>query len=282
MPGIRELLPALQSRDDILLGLLTGNFEEAARIKLEHFDLWRHFRCGAFGDDAADRNELVPFARRARTRAAACRTSTTPTSSSSATRRTMWRAPRPSAPLPVAVATGSFTVEQLRDQARRSCCEDLSDTAAFLRLLDSVARGRDVSQGKHWPSPVLPHRVATPRSEMRGSESAPQCAWESNPAQPARRAERPVSKTGRATGPLRFRSWRACLDSRRSRSRRLSEPVQMGTLGERGRAEAAAQSCKVQLYRAWAAQQMHEPDFVPRLPPPARRLRLARAGCRAR
>src|SRR6185503_18243610 len=62
MPGIRELLAALQARDDAFLGLLTGNFEEAARIKLGHFDLWDYFRCGAFGDDAADRNALVPFA----------------------------------------------------------------------------------------------------------------------------------------------------------------------------------------------------------------------------
>ena len=62
MPGVRPLLDALGQRDDVFVGLLTGNFEEGARIKLEHFDLWRHFRCGAFGDDAADRNALVPFA----------------------------------------------------------------------------------------------------------------------------------------------------------------------------------------------------------------------------
>ncbi len=62
MPGIRPLLDALAARRDVFLGLLTGNFEAGARIKLEHFDLWRYFRCGAFGDDAADRNALVPFA----------------------------------------------------------------------------------------------------------------------------------------------------------------------------------------------------------------------------
>ena len=62
MPGIRELLDALQQRPDVFLGLLTGNFEEGARIKLDHFDLWRYFRCGAYGDDAEDRNALVPFA----------------------------------------------------------------------------------------------------------------------------------------------------------------------------------------------------------------------------
>src|SRR5688572_12560130 len=51
MPGVNDLLSALRSRDDVSLGLVTGNFHEAARIKLEHFDLWRHFRCGAFGED---------------------------------------------------------------------------------------------------------------------------------------------------------------------------------------------------------------------------------------
>ena len=62
MPGVRDLLDTLADRRDVLLGLLTGNFVEAARIKLEHFDLWRYFRCGAYGDDAEDRNALVPVA----------------------------------------------------------------------------------------------------------------------------------------------------------------------------------------------------------------------------
>jgi phosphoglycolate phosphatase-like HAD superfamily hydrolase len=59
MPGIRALLNALAARDDVIVGLLTGNVEEGARIKLEHFDLWRYFRCGAFGDGALERNPLL-------------------------------------------------------------------------------------------------------------------------------------------------------------------------------------------------------------------------------
>src|SRR5215831_9721559 len=62
MPGIRALLDTLVDRDDVYLALLTGNFEAAARIKLEYFDLWRYFRCGAFGDQAPDRNSLLPRA----------------------------------------------------------------------------------------------------------------------------------------------------------------------------------------------------------------------------
>src|SRR5260221_6958482 len=59
MPGVRELLDALIDRDDVFLALLTGNYEAGARLKLEHFDLWRYFRCGAFGDNAPDRNMLM-------------------------------------------------------------------------------------------------------------------------------------------------------------------------------------------------------------------------------
>ena len=58
MPGVRLLLDVLSSRRDTGLALLTGNYEPSARMKLEHFDLWRYFRCGAFGDEAADRNGL--------------------------------------------------------------------------------------------------------------------------------------------------------------------------------------------------------------------------------
>ena len=64
MPGVRPLLDALSGRSDVYLALLTGNFEAGARIKLEYFDLWRYFRCGAFGDDAHDRNALLEAALR--------------------------------------------------------------------------------------------------------------------------------------------------------------------------------------------------------------------------
>src|SRR6188508_817632 len=61
-PGVRELLDALTGRDEAYVALLTGNYEAGARIKLEYFDLWRYFPCGAFGDDAPNRNGLVPKA----------------------------------------------------------------------------------------------------------------------------------------------------------------------------------------------------------------------------
>ena len=71
LPGVREVLEALDGRPDVFLGLLTGNYEQGARIKLEHFGLWRYFRCGAYGDDSLDRHARVPIAV-ARSRGAGC------------------------------------------------------------------------------------------------------------------------------------------------------------------------------------------------------------------
>ena len=62
MPGVEQLLRDLHPRPDLCIGLLTGNFARSARIKLEHFGLWPFFSCGAFGDDAAERDALVPIA----------------------------------------------------------------------------------------------------------------------------------------------------------------------------------------------------------------------------
>jgi phosphoglycolate phosphatase-like HAD superfamily hydrolase len=62
LPGVREVLDALALRDDAFLALLTGNYERGAQIKLEHFDLWRYFRCGAFGDGVHERNALLATA----------------------------------------------------------------------------------------------------------------------------------------------------------------------------------------------------------------------------
>jgi phosphoglycolate phosphatase len=62
LPGVRPLLDALADRGDVHLALLTGNYHEGARVKLEYFDLWRYFRSGAFGDESHDRNALFNVA----------------------------------------------------------------------------------------------------------------------------------------------------------------------------------------------------------------------------
>jgi phosphoglycolate phosphatase-like HAD superfamily hydrolase len=61
-PGVRELLTELTASPAVLLGLLTGNVEQGARLKLDRFGLRDHFRLGAYGSDSADRRALVPIA----------------------------------------------------------------------------------------------------------------------------------------------------------------------------------------------------------------------------
>ncbi len=62
LPGVRELLGALQPRAEVRLGLATGNFREGAELKLRHFGLWRFFEGGAFGEDGEERAKLVATA----------------------------------------------------------------------------------------------------------------------------------------------------------------------------------------------------------------------------
>jgi phosphoglycolate phosphatase-like HAD superfamily hydrolase len=61
-PGIYEVLEELKPLQDLGLGLLTGNIEQGARIKLEPFRLNEYFPSGAFGSDDEDRNNLLPIA----------------------------------------------------------------------------------------------------------------------------------------------------------------------------------------------------------------------------
>ena len=61
--GVIELLDELTGLDHAFLGLLTGNIERGARMKLAHFDLNRYFPIGAYGSDSANRLDLPAVAR---------------------------------------------------------------------------------------------------------------------------------------------------------------------------------------------------------------------------
>jgi phosphoglycolate phosphatase-like HAD superfamily hydrolase len=59
MPGIAELLDHLNRMDDLLIGLLTGNVRDGARLKLHHYGLFDYFRCGGFGDLHFERDHVA-------------------------------------------------------------------------------------------------------------------------------------------------------------------------------------------------------------------------------
>jgi phosphoglycolate phosphatase len=134
MPGARELLEALEDHDHLHLALLTGNYREAADVKLQHFELGDFFEWGAFSDDAADRNALVPIAR------SRAETYDIP---AEAIERVIVIGDTPhdiecarvADARCIAVATGGFTVEQLREAGADEVLPDLSDTQRVLSLL---------------------------------------------------------------------------------------------------------------------------------------------------
>lgn len=132
MPGIPELLDELEARDDVLLGLLTGNCLEGARLKLEKNDLWSRFRLGAYGSDAEDRNELPVIAR---SRAVSLRKDPIErTLVIGDTPRDIECARRNQA-LSVAVATGTYSRRDLLAHEPDHCFPDLSDTKTVLGQL---------------------------------------------------------------------------------------------------------------------------------------------------
>jgi phosphoglycolate phosphatase len=135
MPGVSALLDALAARGHMFRALLTGNFEEGARLKLEYFDLWRYFGCGAFGDTTRERNSLLP---QALARVIGCGGPQAAPSDVVIIGDT---------PLDVgvaisggvrsiAVATGGHTTDELRASGADVVFEDLSDLDAVLAALE--------------------------------------------------------------------------------------------------------------------------------------------------
>jgi phosphoglycolate phosphatase len=59
LPGISDLLKVLRSRQDVALGLLTGNVRAGAEAKLGHFGLFENFAFGGFGDLHFDRDDVA-------------------------------------------------------------------------------------------------------------------------------------------------------------------------------------------------------------------------------
>jgi phosphoglycolate phosphatase-like HAD superfamily hydrolase len=135
LPGVVPLLDLLAQRDDVTLGLLTGNFREAARLKLAHHAIDEHFEFGGYGDHHHDRDDVARVAY-----GEACRhlgrdvpresvivIGDTPSDVKCA---------RSIGARVVAVATGMFDFETLARTEPDALYQDLSDPSPFLALLN--------------------------------------------------------------------------------------------------------------------------------------------------
>lgn len=62
-PGVEQLIPRLRLQSDVILGLLTGNTQLVAPLKLQAAGVNpSHFRLGVYGSDAMMRNDLPAIA----------------------------------------------------------------------------------------------------------------------------------------------------------------------------------------------------------------------------
>jgi phosphoglycolate phosphatase len=59
LPGVANLLETLSEQCDFCVGLVTGNLEKGARIKLGWAGLNQYFRFGGYGSDSGDRSALI-------------------------------------------------------------------------------------------------------------------------------------------------------------------------------------------------------------------------------
>jgi phosphoglycolate phosphatase len=134
-PGVQALLDALEARDDVLLGLLTGNVQPGAIAKLSAVGIEpERFRVGAFGSDHADRPELPAIARE-RAEALLGREiaggdvvviGDTPADMGCG---------RAIGARAIGVATGRYSADELRACGAVAAFEDLSDTDAVVHAI---------------------------------------------------------------------------------------------------------------------------------------------------
>jgi phosphoglycolate phosphatase-like HAD superfamily hydrolase len=137
LPGVAELLARLAGLPHVALGLLTGNIADGARLKLGHFDLFRHFAFGAFGDVHLDRDsvarEALDLVRRQfgddQTAECVWVVGDTPLDVQCA---------RSIGARVVAVATGVHSIDELMACEPDHAVRDLGDVAALANLLAAV------------------------------------------------------------------------------------------------------------------------------------------------
>jgi phosphoglycolate phosphatase-like HAD superfamily hydrolase len=126
---VPELLAALKEQK-ALQGLATGNFREAAFMKIEYFGLAGYLHEGGFGDDAELRSRLVAIA--------------IERMANGAKPSQVWvigdtpldiEAAHDNNARAFAVATGTHSVDQLHEAGADVVVEDLADTGRVTKIL---------------------------------------------------------------------------------------------------------------------------------------------------
>ncbi|HVZ65889.1 MAG TPA: HAD family hydrolase [Lacunisphaera sp.] len=136
LPGIAVLLETFRAHADVVQGLLTGNLERGARIKLTHFNVWQYFEFGAYADDSHLRNDLGPHALRRAGARHGLEFRADHTFIIGDTPHDI-ECGKVIGAHTIAVATGKYSVAELAAHHPTATFPNFADTAAFLRVIES-------------------------------------------------------------------------------------------------------------------------------------------------
>ena len=135
LDGVEELLAALEARDDVILGLLTGNVESGARAKLRAVGIDPdRFTVGAFGSDHEHRPELPAIAQQ-RVRDELGIEVAGPDIVVIGDTPADIHCARSVEARAIGVATGRYPVDELREHGAAAVFSDLTDTGAVMRAI---------------------------------------------------------------------------------------------------------------------------------------------------
>lgn len=136
LPGILDLLEILRTRADVVQGLLTGNLQRGAEVKLTHHKVWHYFEFGAYADDSPSRNDLGPYALRRAKEKHAVEFAPLDTFIIGDTPHDI-ECGKVIGARTIAVATGKYSVEELAGHQPTAVFRNFADTTAFLRVIDA-------------------------------------------------------------------------------------------------------------------------------------------------
>jgi phosphoglycolate phosphatase-like HAD superfamily hydrolase len=131
LPGVFELIAYLAQKRDVAIGLLTGNLERTAHLKLRLAGLQGQFPFGAFGSDDPVRDRLALIARTRAERFTGANFHPEDIAVVGDTAHDI-RCGRVLGAVAVAVCSGLFTRADLEDHNPDVLLDDLSDTDGFL------------------------------------------------------------------------------------------------------------------------------------------------------
>ncbi len=140
LPGVRELVKRLDGDPRFALGVLTGGVRGVVETKLKRLELERYFPIGSFGDEVELRVELLSLALLRAEEYYGVPFDPRDVVVVGDTPHDVAAAHAGGAPC-LAVATGRFTVEELRDAGADEVLPDLADTGSVVSLLCSLGRG---------------------------------------------------------------------------------------------------------------------------------------------